>query len=477
MAFCSFDKEITLNTHTEVENVFLHEYMPVLSGEQVKVYLYGLYLCQNAAKDFSLTDMAKALKKEEGEVLTAFRVLEETGLVEITAETPCEIKYVSAKSVVKRGAYSPGKYTAFTTSLQRMFPTRMIAPAEFRAYFSLMETKNLKPDALLMLIRYCVDKKGQNITYRYITAVAADFADRGILTSDAVESELSDYFGKTDEIDAVLKKLGVKRKSEAADLKLYEKWTNVLCFPPEQILYAASKLKKADVTAFDNLMQELYGAKAFGKKEMDAFLKSREETAALAREVCRNLGIYVEIIDPVVANYVAPWLSMGYEGQAISFLSRYAFKKGKRSLEALDETVRSLYEKGVVATGAIVARMEENAATEKSIGEIFKILGIERRVTGQDRAQFSVWKEQWGFSEEMIAFAAKQAAGKNGPIPYMNAVLSSLKNENVYTVEEAEKRKPTLPTPSAKPTQPSFGQRSYTETDLERLLHFDGELL
>jgi len=477
MAFCSFDKETTLNTHTEVENVFLHEYMPVLSGEQVKTYLYGLYLCQNAAKEFSLSDMAKALKKDEGEILDHFRVLEETGLVEIIAESPCEIKYVSAKSVANRGAYRPGKYTAFTTSLQKMFPTRMISPTEFRAYFSLMEEKNLKPDALLMLIRYCVDKKGQNITYRYITAVANDFAGRGILTSDAVESELSDYFGKTDEIDAVLKKLGVKRKSEAADLKLYEKWTSILCFPPEQILYAAGKLKKADVSAFDSFMKELYAAKAFGKKEIDAVLKSHEETAALAREICRNLGIYVEVIDPVVANYVAPWLSMGYEGKAISFLSRYVFKKGKRSLQALDETVRSLYEKGVVATGAIIARMEENAAAEKAITDIFKILGIERRVTGQDRAQFGVWKEQWGFSDEMVAYAAQQAAGKNGPIPYMNAVLSALKNENVYTVEEAEKRKPVLPLSATKTAQPSFGQRTYSETDLERLLLSDGELL
>ena len=50
------------------------------------------------------------------------------------------------------------------------------------------------------------------------------------------------------------------------------------------------------------------------------------------------------------------------------------------------------------------------------------------------------------------------------------------KNENIFTVEEAQKRKPAPQVQTAK-TQPTFGQRTYTETELESLLLQDGDLL
>lgn len=46
MSFCSFSKEFNENSYTAVENQFFTKYMPDADGFAVKVYLYGLYLCQ-----------------------------------------------------------------------------------------------------------------------------------------------------------------------------------------------------------------------------------------------------------------------------------------------------------------------------------------------------------------------------------------------------------------------------------------------
>ena len=46
MAFCSFSKD-NESAYTIVENKFITHYLPEADGFAVKVYLYGLYLCEN----------------------------------------------------------------------------------------------------------------------------------------------------------------------------------------------------------------------------------------------------------------------------------------------------------------------------------------------------------------------------------------------------------------------------------------------
>ena len=63
----------------------------------------------------------------------------------------------------------------------------MITTNEFSAYFSIMEEHSIKPEAMLMIIKYCVDLKGKNIGFRYISKVANDFALRGIVSESKIE--------------------------------------------------------------------------------------------------------------------------------------------------------------------------------------------------------------------------------------------------------------------------------------------------
>lgn len=69
----------------------------------------------------------------------------------------------------------------------------MIPPNEFNEYFNIMEVYGIKPEAFLMIIKYCTDLKGEDIGYKYISAVAKDFGARKILTPEQVEKELSAY--------------------------------------------------------------------------------------------------------------------------------------------------------------------------------------------------------------------------------------------------------------------------------------------
>ena len=50
MSFAAFSKDFGSNMFTSVENQFITKYLPQADGDAVRVYLYGLYLCQVAGE-------------------------------------------------------------------------------------------------------------------------------------------------------------------------------------------------------------------------------------------------------------------------------------------------------------------------------------------------------------------------------------------------------------------------------------------
>ena len=48
MSFCTFSKENSKLGKTFIDNQFVVNFLPDAPADAVKVYLYGLYLCQNS---------------------------------------------------------------------------------------------------------------------------------------------------------------------------------------------------------------------------------------------------------------------------------------------------------------------------------------------------------------------------------------------------------------------------------------------
>ena len=68
-------------------------------------------------------------------------------------------------------------------------------------------------------------------------------------------------------------------------------------------------------------------AKKFSEKEIADYYKAKAATTELAYSINRSLSVYVEVIDPVIENYVTPWLNMGYDGETLLFLATYCSGK------------------------------------------------------------------------------------------------------------------------------------------------------
>lgn len=464
MSFCSYSKEYSAQSYTDLDNAFIYEFMPEATGDAVKVYVYGLFLCKNLNLEITLDTFCENLKLEKETVIDAFTYWEECGLLTILSQEPFEVNYLPISRLSKPRKIKPEKYAAFSGSVQALIPSRMISVGEFTEYYNLLETYSIKPEAMLMIIKYCVDLKGDSIGYRYISTVVKDFASRKILTVEQVEQELSSYVLRTSELSKILKAMSLKKKPEIEDLNYLNKWTKELGFETPNIIYAASKIKKGGMKKLDEFIGELYANKKFSKEEISHYAKDKENLYELTIKINRALSVYYDVIDTVVENYTAKWASFGYDEQSLLFIANYCFKKGKNTLQEMDNVISSLQKKGVISYESIAEHFVLISNTDKFIANILSVLGLSRKVTSWDRENVKLWKT-WNFSDEMILEAASCSSGKANPIPYMNAILSTWKQKGIFTKEQIEKSNT-----NAKNCCGFANERTYTKEELEKVI-------
>ena len=442
MGFCSYSKEFSLSSYTGIENQFITKYMPMADGEAVKAYLFGLYLCQNVQDEYTLTEAAKTLNISEEKLTDLFRFWEDFDLLEIVSMQPFSVRYFPAdyaKGKPKR--IRTEKYTEFNKAVQSLMPKKMISASEFMKYFSVMEEYSIKPEAMLLIVRYCVDLKGESIPVNYILQVARNFAAEGVTTVEQIENKLSDYLVKSGDISSVLRAMGSSKKAEPDDYKLLKKWTDEFGFELPVITYTASLFKKGGLAKLDEALQELYSNKKFTESEIKEYLARKTEIRGLTLSIAKELGVYCQVIDTYTDNFVSKWLAAGYEDSSLLQLAKYCFRRERKSFERMDELIAKLVSLGVISADSIISYMENEAREQEFAGEVLKAAGISRRVNNWDRECLRNWRS-WNFSDEMILKAAETAAGKTSPMPYITSVLSSWKSKGIFAAEQLAKEQP-----------------------------------
>ena len=461
MSFCSFSKEKITNSSTVLDNRFISTYLPEANGDAIKIYIYGLFVCQESDSDISFDKFCNDVKLDKDVVSDCFRFWEELGIVNVLSEDPFIVKYLPVAQSKPR-KYSAEKYGEFNKALQVLIPERMITTNEYAAYFSLMEENGLKPEALLMIVKYCVDLKGGAIGLRYILKVANDFISRGITTTTKIEKELSDYSLKTGEFASLMNYILPNKKPQIEDLKLFEKWNKQLLYDIDTIIFIAKSAKIKNIEKLDKEIDVLYASKKFSEKEIADYYKSKAKTTELAYAINRSLSVYTEVIDPVIENYVIPWQNMGYDEETLLFLATYCFKKNRRSLEEMNDVVEKLYKNGLITLTSIAEYLKSISADDDFIKKLLLIAGLSRKPTEWDRANLKTWRS-WNFSDEMICEACAIAAGKSNPMSYVNAVLSGWKSEGIFTADKIRR--------TDKKTNPQAIQtRNYTKEEFDKLI-------
>lgn len=478
MSFCKFSTEFIASSKTEIDNIFINDYLPFAQPAFSIVYIYGLYLCNSNSFDNELSNFAKTLNMSEEDVIGAFEYWEEQGLVKILRTQPLQVTYIPLKNVLTANKlYKPDKYEIFNQQANDIFAgKRAISKHEYQEYYDFLERYHFEQEALLMIMKYCVETKKSAVGYNYILTVAKNWANEGITSTKQVEDRLKSFEDKDSNLNEIFSVLSIKRNPYVEERSLLNKWLNDYGFNLDVILHICKKAKKKSLMSFekiDAILTKYYEMKLFSIMEIDSFEKEKSDLYSLAKEINKTIGLYYENLEGIVENYILKWINMGFDKELLLEIALYCFKTSIRTLEGMDKTINKLFKLGILSLQAFHQYINNVLQEDSKIKNVLSKLNIERNVNYIDRANFNIWKENWQISDELIEYATTLAKGKDNPIKYLSKVLSDWHEKGIKTVEDAKK---TSPINNNSSNKSNFTGRSYSREELNALFQTIDEI-
>lgn len=446
MSFCKFSPGYQTKNQTLIDNLFITEFLPKAPDLCVKAYLLGLYKCQTQDEDNTIEFFSKTLNVCEEDVFSLFKYWEDLGLVQVLSTNPIEVRYLPMQTGVSNiKKFKVDKYLDFNIQAQEIFGERLILPNDYAEFYYLIEKQHLQENALLKIMKFCVESKGFNLNPKYVITVAKDWAKDGILTLEQVEEKIIELGVVDDKMTLILNAMGTKRKIQLEDKELLNKWLNIFGFDLNVVLFVVKNLKnkkrKLDVNVLDDILTKYFEMKLMSVQEIENYENEKENLYFIAIAVNKELGVYYEDLTKMIETYVVPWTNMGFDLETLKLVADNCFKSSIRTLDGFNGIINKLYKLGIVSLDSYLQYLRDNLAVDEQIKEILSALNLTRNVNNMDRSFFSTWTHDWGFDKEVILYGASLAKDKANAVQYLNKILSNWNNQGVKKLEDAMKTK------------------------------------
>lgn len=438
MSFCSYSGEFTRNMFTAVENQFITKYLPQANGDAVRVYLYGLYLCQCEA-DFDAESVAKLLKLPVSRLTEIFGFWEDCDLVHVLSREPLFVQYLPVNAAVgKPKPIRPEKYGEFNREFYKQLQKagKDFKPYEIQKILEFLENNPMEQQAFLLVSDYCVKKDGEKLTASHILNKAAKLCKEHKYTYEQVEQELTDFRFQEREMAHLFQLLGIYRKPQDGDYEYLSKWTGA-GMELKAVYACAESLKKGTLSTLDSLAGELLEKGIRAERDAREYLARREELTSAVFAVARKLGVKVQNPRPYADEYLEKWLERGYEPESLTLLASVGLKLGYGFAE-MDSLLDELYAEGIVESGGVKEYCAARDGQLKLLQQIQSVCGVVKK-TQSALDMIAAWRN-WKFSDRMIMEAAKRSANASAPIPYMNKLLSEWKRLEISSPEQIPER-------------------------------------
>ncbi len=476
MPFCKYSSSFIGNTSINIDARFLNDYLPYAPENRIKVYLFGLLKCQNSAgADNNIDNFTNVLGLSKEEIMRSFEYWQEQNLVQILDLENVEIRYLPVSGAIKNTKkFENKKYSTFVTEIQEIIIGRQIGPNEFYKYIDFIETYNIQPCDFNMIVKYCVERKGDAINSNYILTVARVWADEGVTTAEKIEEKIESLTLTTSDINQVAKALKFKGNLSIEHQQLYEKWTKSFGFTLSNILLLSkkisSKTKNYSFEMLDKQLLKYFELKLMTFGEMEEYEANKSDLASLAREINKAMGIYYDSVENEINTYILPWLSKGFNDQTLIQIANICFRNNTRTLEGMEQTVQKFAKLGLTSLPGIENYLNEVLLVDSKIKNILNVMNIDRRVNMFDRTFFKTWTDSYHFSPDIIMYAAELSKDKINAMKYAHTMLTSWHDMNLNNLKDIKNQKlTTLNEPKNTFVGKSFRQRNYTAEELGAL--------
>ena len=252
--------KFTLNNEfIPVSVYFVENCIKNVGGGFLKVYLYSLALAQRGAEVDTET-IAKELQMLESDVLQAFgywksvgMIIEDGGVVEFLPKPQNDELFPIAEQIafsepnnLKKSTYDSvevAKIIAENNSLAEMVQVatelfaKTLSPNELETLYWFNDELGFSPEAILLLLDYCISKDKHNM--RYIEKVAVSWHEKGIVTPEQIVENITLEEEKNTTAYRLRKAMGISdRPITAPEDAFLSKWLDEYQIPEDMVILA-----------------------------------------------------------------------------------------------------------------------------------------------------------------------------------------------------------------------------------------------
>lgn len=241
---------------TEVENIFINEYMASAPGDYVKVYLFSL-MYADVEQEMSNEITAKQLGLQEEDVLKAWTYWEKMGVIKKNYRSPEEkfnyqVEFLNLKERLygkspkkKQSALEDNdKKVMADKNVQSMFQSiervmgKALSGSEMMEILSWINEFHAAPEVIVYGYSYCKSKNKKNI--KYVGAVIKQWSAEGLKDVVAVE----EYLQNTDQrhylYKRICKAMGFARNLTEEEERIVSGWFDQMEYSIDKVLEACA---------------------------------------------------------------------------------------------------------------------------------------------------------------------------------------------------------------------------------------------
>lgn len=293
---------------------FIFNKMPEANGTYVKIYLYIL---ASAGRNIEYSEIAKALSVLESDVVNGVDYWVAAGVLNknedrisqsalasgdkgnsniIKEEKNSEPVFEKSVAYVQKSDYTNDQVSdavVASPALREMMAmaeeilAKPLNPSEMETLFWFYDGLGFSPEAVLMLLEYCVSKNKPRISYA--EKVAVSWCERGLITPEDISKYLRDSERYMEEIKIVMNKLGMGQRPLAqGEEQFFEKWFNTYLMNSDMMLlaneYCVMQIGKSSFQYIDKILERWHSmgihTPQAAKKEHEEYKSSAKKPAA-----------------------------------------------------------------------------------------------------------------------------------------------------------------------------------------------------
>lgn len=241
---------------SQIENIFINEYLPAAPGDYVKVYIYG---SMYAEFGLEMTDeiMASQLGLTEKKVRDAWNYWEKMGAIrklyfDTEGDVDFTVEFINLKELMY-GKSTEAIVESNSTetnifgndAIKKVFDeierkmARSLSSSEVSRILTWMTDDNISPEVVLFGISYCLEKNKSSL--KYIESVIRNWTAEGLKTADEINLHLQEVDQRFYQYKRVLKALGFNRNATEAEKKMMDTWFDEIGYNMDRVLEACTK--------------------------------------------------------------------------------------------------------------------------------------------------------------------------------------------------------------------------------------------